>query len=30
VTRDGRPKLLTPVFGTVRWGLPIVLAALPR
>jgi hypothetical protein len=30
VTRDDRPKLLTPVFGTVRWGLPIVLAALPR
>lgn len=27
---DGRMNLLTPVFGTVRWGLPIVLAVLPR
>jgi len=28
--RDGRLDLLTPVFGTVRWGLPIVLAVLPK
>jgi hypothetical protein len=30
VTRDGRSRLLTPVFGTVRWSLPIVLAVLPK
>jgi phosphodiester glycosidase len=29
-SRDGRPKLLTPVFGSVRWSLPIVLAVVPR
>jgi hypothetical protein len=29
-SRDGRPKLLTPVFGTVRSSLPIVLAVIPR
>ncbi|HEY1244239.1 MAG TPA: hypothetical protein VGF29_05340 [Hyphomicrobiaceae bacterium] len=23
-------KLLTPLFGNSRWGLPIVLAVLPR
>jgi hypothetical protein len=28
--RDGRLDLLTPVFGTVRWSLPIVLAVLPK
>ena len=27
--RNGRLDLLTPVFGTVRWGLPIVLAVFP-
>jgi phosphodiester glycosidase len=27
---DGRLELLTPVFGTVRWGMPIVLAVFPR
>jgi hypothetical protein len=29
-TRGGRTELLTPVFGTVRWGMPIVLAVFPR
>jgi Phosphodiester glycosidase len=28
--RDGRMDLLTPVFGSVRWSLPIVLAVLPK
>jgi hypothetical protein len=28
--RDGRMNLLTPVFGTVRWSLPVVLAVLPK
>ena len=28
--RDGRPRLLTPVFGTMRWNLPIVLAVFPN
>jgi len=28
--RDGKLDLLTPVFGTVRWGLPIVLAVFPK
>src|SRR5262252_4916932 len=28
--RDGQLRLLTPVFGTVRWSLPIVLAVLPK
>ena len=26
----GEMKLLTPVFGRARWGLPIVLAVLPK
>lgn len=30
VSRDGRLRLLTPVFATARWGLPIVLAAIPK
>ncbi len=30
VPRDGRLRLLRPVFATGRWGLPIVLAVLPR
>lgn len=29
VERDGL-RLLTPVFGRRRWGLPIVLAVLPK
>ena len=29
-TRNGKLDLLTPVFGTVRWGLPIVLAVFPK
>ena len=28
--RDRRLDLLTPVFGTVRWGMPIVLAVFPK
>jgi hypothetical protein len=28
--RHGKLDLLTPVFGTVRWRLPIVLAVFPR
>ena len=28
--RNGRLDLLTPVFGTARWSLPIVLAVFPR
>jgi hypothetical protein len=28
--RDGRLDLLTPVYGTARWSLPIVLAVFPR
>jgi Phosphodiester glycosidase len=28
--RDGRLDLLTPVYGSVRWSLPIVLAVFPR
>jgi hypothetical protein len=28
--RDGKLDLLTPVFGTVRWSLPIVLAVFPK
>jgi len=28
--RNGRLDLLTPVFGTVRWSLPIVLAVFPK
>jgi hypothetical protein len=28
--RDGKLDLLTPVFGTVRWGLPIVLAVFAK
>jgi hypothetical protein len=28
--RDGKLDLLTPMFGTVRWRLPIVLAVLPK
>ena len=28
--RDGRMDLLTPIFGSVRWALPIVLAVLPK
>jgi hypothetical protein len=28
--RNGKLDLLTPVFGTVRWSLPIVLAVFPR
>jgi hypothetical protein len=27
---DGELKLLTPMFGHSRWGLPIVLAVLPK
>jgi hypothetical protein len=27
---DGKLKVLTPVFGHRPWGLPIVLAVLPR
>jgi hypothetical protein len=27
---DGKLDLLTPVFGETRWGLPIVLAVLPK
>jgi hypothetical protein len=29
-TRGGEMKLLTPVFGTARWAMPIVLAVLPK
>jgi hypothetical protein len=29
-TRSGKLDLLTPVFGTVRWGLPLVLAVFPK
>ena len=28
--RDKQMKLLTPAYGKERWGLPIVLAALPK
>jgi hypothetical protein len=27
---DGQLKLLTPMFGQRRWGLPVVLAVLPK
>jgi hypothetical protein len=30
IANHGRLDLLTPVFGIVRWGLPIVLAVFSR
>jgi hypothetical protein len=29
-TRGGQMKLLTPVFGSARWAMPIVLAVFPK
>jgi hypothetical protein len=29
-TRGDEMKLLTPMFGTARWAMPIVLAAFPK
>jgi hypothetical protein len=30
VTRGGQMKLLTPMFGSARWTMPIVLAVFPK